>query len=307
VSVDHARINADFGVDNFGDTHLPVRVSDHDPVRVAITVPEFRSADLSATASTDASSAHVGDTVRFDVGVANAGPGAADFASVALVFDALLSPAVTAPAGWACNAPVQEAGTTTVTCTTASLAPGAGAQFAVEVIAPDARGGDVLDLAVATASHITDPANGNNDAHAQVAVAASADLAMSLSGPAKKLHYARTEAFPVTLHNAGPDAAWQPVVVLHGDAPAGNVAITAPAGWQCATEGADAGTFESRCTYAGALAAGASQRFDFAITIPARPNATQSLHLQATASATTPEADPGDNTAAYSNRIVGVP
>jgi hypothetical protein len=305
VSVDHARINADFGVDNFGDASMPVRVSDHDPVRVAITVPEFRSADVSATVNANTTNAHVGDTVRFDVGVANAGPGAAEFASVAFVFDALLSPAVTAPTGWSCNAPVQDADTTTVTCTTATLASGTQAQFVVEAIAPDSHGGDMLELAVSAASHITDPINGNNGAGVQVAIDASADLAVEVSGPAKKLHYARTELFPVTLRNGGPDAAWQPVVVLRGDAPAANVAIAAPSGWQCVTRGSD-GTFESRCSYASAFVADANQRFDFAITIPARPNATESLHLEATASAPTPETAPADNTAAYSNRIVGV-
>jgi predicted extracellular nuclease len=306
VDVDHARINSDFGVDNFGDAGVPVRVSDHDPVRIAITVPAFRSADLSATASARSATTHVGDSAQFDVTVANAGPGAADYASVAFAFDALLSPAVTAPDGWSCTTPVQDAVNTTVTCTTPSLAAGADAQFTVAAIAPDARAGGTLHLAVATASGITDPANGNNDAAAGIGIVGNDNLAVVMSGPAKKLHYADVVAFPVTLRNAGPDASWQPVLALHGDAPAANVAIAAPAGWQCAVATAGEG-FDARCSHAAAFSAGASQRFDFAVTIPARPNSTQSLTLRAEAASTTPETDPADNTATYSNRIVGVP
>jgi hypothetical protein len=153
---------------------------------------------------------------------------------------------------------------------------------------------------------VHDPANANNQATASVAVTADADLSVSLSGPVKKLHYGRTETFPVVLRNAGPDAAWRPVVTLRGDAPAANVRVAPATGWTCVAADT-AGGFEARCTLDGAFASGASQRFDFAITIPARPDSTMFLTLAASAHASTPEPDPTDNAATYSNRIVGVP
>ncbi|GAB3379406.1 hypothetical protein GCM10027432_04720 [Lysobacter fragariae] len=306
VDVDHARINADFGVDNFGDNSIPVRVSDHDPVRVTIAVPSFRSADLSLTASATSGSVHVGDTVHASVDVASTGPNAAQFAAVAFVFDAQVNPSITAPADWSCAAPVVVTVTTTVTCTTTSLAANATAHFDVAAVAPDSVGGGVLRLAAAVSSMTADRRNGDSDAALSFDVAADADLAVGISGPTKKLHYNRTETFRVTLDNAGPDAAWQPVVVLHGDAPAGNVAIAAPAGWTCDV-GDASGDFEARCNLDGAFAANARQRFDFDVRIPARSNATQFLTLTATATAATPESASADNQAQYRNRIVGVP
>ncbi|MDQ3057344.1 MAG: hypothetical protein M3Q96_06335, partial [Pseudomonadota bacterium] len=192
------------------------------------------------------------------------------------------------------------------TCTASTLASGSSADFAVDVVAGDALGGKTLRMAAAVASSITDPANGNNQAATSVEVTASADLSLQLSGPDKKLHFGRTETFPLTLRNAGPDAAWQPAVTLRGDAPAANVSIAAPAGWQCAVVDI-AGGFEARCTFDAAFAVGASQRFDVAILIPARPNSTMQLSLSASASASTPEPNATNNTATYTNRIVGVP
>src|SRR3546814_11246408 len=47
VRIEHARLNADFGEDNFGDAAVPVRVSDHDPVVAYIAVPSARHANRS--------------------------------------------------------------------------------------------------------------------------------------------------------------------------------------------------------------------------------------------------------------------
>jgi uncharacterized protein len=306
VGVDHARINADFGVDNFGDTSVPVRVSDHDPVRVTIAVPAFRSADLSVAATSSASSVHVGETAQIHVDVANGGPNAAEPAAVAVVFDALLTPSVVAPANWSCAAPVQDATTTTLTCTTPSFAAGDTIGFVINAVAPDAVGGGVLRMAAAITSLTADRANGDNSATVSFDVAANADLAVAIAGPAKKLHYNRVETFTVNLQNAGPDAAWHAAVVLRGDAPAGNVAIAAPTGWRCDVADAS-GNFKATCEHNGVFQTGAQQQFDFVLRIPARSDSTQFLTLDASASASTPEPISSNNQATYRNRVVGVP
>lgn len=306
IEVDHARINADFGNDNFGDYTVPVRVSDHDPVRLSIGVPAFRSADLSLTATAVNDSVHVGESANFTVEVANAGPNAAEYAAVAFVFEALVAPVVTAPSGWTCVAPWQDGANTTVTCTTPAFASGADATFEISAVAPDSVGGAVLRLAAAVSSQTADRANGDNGAAVDVQVNADADLTAVIAGPAKKLHYGRIETFTVTLASNGPDTAWQPVVVLAGDAPAANVAIDSPQGWQCQVSGSMQ-DFEARCTHAGAFAAAMQQGFDFRIDIPARPDSTEYLTIEATVSASTPDANPANNSAVFAERIVGVP
>ncbi len=171
LRVDHARINADFGVDNFGDEAVPLRTSDHDPVRLAITVPAFASADLSVSASANPGAVAAGERIVFDATVANMGPGAARFAAVAAVFDTLLTPAITRVAdGWTCNAPLQDATTTTVTCTTPGMAANTAAAFALEVIAPRVASGE-LRMAFAADSQTADPANADNQAVAVAAIA----------------------------------------------------------------------------------------------------------------------------------------
>lgn len=311
LRVEHARINADFGVHHYGDAGVPLRVSDHDPVRVAISVPSFRSADLSVTMAASVPRVHVGDTATFEATVRNAGPGAAEFAAIAFAVEGDAVPVVTPAAGWNCDAPRQDAGSTSVSCTTPALAVGTEARFTVQVTAPDALGGQSLRLAAAVRSQITDAANADNQAEIAVAVDALADLAVTIDDGnthrvPKKLHYGHTVPFTIDVANAGPDAAWQPTLRLQGDAPAANVALDAPAGWSCHVEG-DAARFDAQCTQSGALPAHATARVTARILIPARPDSTDFLRLQAVVTASTPESEAENNTAQYANRIVGVP
>jgi hypothetical protein len=201
---------------------------------------------------------------------------------------------------------VQDATTTTVTCTTASLANGDAAHFDVSAVAPDAAGGAALRLGVAANSVTADRNNGDNQAAASVDVSAAADLWLTLAGPAKKLHYNALEPFVMVLGNRGPDAAWQPVVTLRGDAPKANVHVLAPSGWTCGVEGDDH-DFVLTCRASGRLSARSASGLGVAIRVPARSNSAQYLTLDASVASTTPDDDLGDNQAQYRNRIVGVP
>ncbi len=171
LRVGHARINADFATADFGDAAKPTRTSDHDPIRVAISVPTFRSADLGVTADAAPATARIDQVVTFTAHVNNAGPNVAESAAVAMVFDALVTASVATPAGWTCTAPVQDSTTTTVSCSTPAMGVAANAAFAVAVPARPATGSTALRMAVAAQSQITDPANGNNQAVATVEVA----------------------------------------------------------------------------------------------------------------------------------------
>jgi hypothetical protein len=298
VRIDHARINADFGVDNFGDASIAVRSSDHDPVRLTISVPAFRRADLSVSATTTAASAEVGETVRFDATVANAGPGTADSTAVAFVFDALVVPAfATVPAGWTCAAPVQDATSTTVTCTTPGFDADSQAAFAIDVVAPASNAGDALRLAVAAQSQTTDPANGDNQAAAQVEVTApttSADLSVRLLGGALPLRRNTIATFLVPVRNAGPDAAEAATLVLEGNVDAGRAAIAAPRGWSCTRAEDTADGFRAECSRGDALAEGV-QWFAFAIVVPGRPKHGSAFEFVAEVDALTPDPELSNN------------
>ncbi|KGQ17847.1 Nuclease [Lysobacter dokdonensis DS-58] len=299
VEVDHARINADFGVHHFGDATLPIRVSDHDPVRVRIAVPAFRSADLRTTLSAPAT-AHPGQVVHFDAAVSNAGPNDAENASVAFVFDGAWSPSTTAP-GWACDAPVQDAATTTVICRNPVFASGAAADFDIDVAVPQAMAVGTLKLAASAASSITDPANADNGATASVAIAAQANLIAAITGSTLPVKAGAKTQAPVRVRNTGPDAMWQPTMTLTGDVPAGLVTLAVPAGWSCTTINAGTG-FQSNCQYGDWLAAGQMQTFPVSIVVPGPPGRTITLTVQV-ASPTTPDSRPQDDTATAVLRV----
>jgi hypothetical protein len=123
----------------------------------------------------------------------------------------------------------------------------------------------------------------------------------------KKLHYADLAPFTVDLRNAGPYTAKEATMTLRGDAPAANVSIHSPAGWDCAVSPDGAGGFQAVCGATTLLAINVNQHFDVVVSVPARPNSTQFLTLTATAGSASVETAPANNMASYSNRIVGVP
>ncbi|MDQ3511932.1 MAG: nuclease, partial [Pseudomonadota bacterium] len=295
LKVDHARINADFGVDNFGDPTVPLRTSDHDPVRLSIAVPAFRSADLSVTADASPAAVTAGETVSFGATVANAGPGAAEFAAIAFVFDALVSPLVTGAAGWACAAPVQDAVTTTVTCTTPSLAAGTTANFALDVVAPDGPADYTLRMTAAARSQTTDPANGDNQAMASVAVTRSIRADLSVAWPQAAINGARA-VLTLVVGNAGPDPADAAVLVIQGNARIANSRIAAPAGWSCGSPASNSAGFQVQCLRVPAMPIG-TQEFALTLVLPGLPASNEPLTVTASISADTPDLAPGNNSA----------
>ena len=299
LRVDHARINADFGVDNFGDATLAVRSSDHDPVRLSIRVPSFARADLSATVSADRADANVGDTVRYTATVRNAGPGAASPAAFAFVFSAELSPSLaTLPAGWSCAAPEVSAGTTRVACTVPSLAVGDEATFVLDAVVPASAAGATLGLGVSANSTVLDPANGDNTATVSVAVAAlpqtRADLSVKLLGAALPLRRGTIATLLVPVRNAGPDAAEQVTVRLTSNVYARYAAVAAPSGWSCTRVQDTPDGAAADCSRSGAMARGV-QTLAFALVVPGKPKRGTSLEFDATVSSTTTDPNPGNN------------
>lgn len=304
VRIDHPRINADFGLDNFGDSSIAVRSSDHDPVRVSIRVPAFARADLSVTAAADRAAANVGDTVHYTASVRNAGPGAASPAAMAFVFAAQLSPAMTAvPAGWTCAAPVQEAGNTRVTCTTGSFAANQEAAFAIDAVVPAERAGAILGLGVSAHSPVLDPANADNTAAVAVEVAAlpqaSADLSVRLLGGALPLRRGTVATFLMPVHNAGPDRAEAVKVLVQSNVAASHAAVAAPRGWSCSRMQDTSTGSSAQCTRNGEMPRG-TQTLAFAVVVPGKPKRGTALEFKAQVSADTPDPNGGNNQASLS-------
>ncbi|WP_158549289.1 lamin tail domain-containing protein [Lysobacter silvisoli] len=301
LAVDHARINADFGVFRFGDASQPLRVSDHDPVRLTLTVPAFRSADLAVTAAATPASARAGQTATYTATVVNHGPSEADHAAVAFVFDALVAPVATAPAGWTCAAPVQDAATTTVSCTVPALASQASASFSLSVTLPVLASGTPLRMAVAAQSQTRDPANGDNQASAEVVVTTLADLSVQIAGGALPVRKGAIATFLVPVTNAGPDAAAQPKLVLTGNVAVSAAAVAAPAGWTCARTAVPTG-FRAECNRSSHLNRG-TQWFALAVVVPERPAVGSALVFDATVSAQTPDPVVSNNSDSISVQI----
>lgn len=108
VRIEHARLNADFGEDNFGDAGVPVRVSDHDPVVAYLAVPTTRRADLQMRLrGPDMPVVFAGNNVAFAATIANNGPNPALNPNLRVHFDSRIGQfdSVTGD-GWQCDAPV---------------------------------------------------------------------------------------------------------------------------------------------------------------------------------------------------------
>jgi len=305
VSIDHARINADFTETNRSDATTPIRTADHDPV-IAYFDPRAM-ADLAITASADSVAVPVDGTLAFTATVRNSGPEAAESVGVGFALDSVLpTMAVVAAAGWNCDAALVDSGRTSVACHAATLAKDADAQFAITAAATPETAHATVSLAAAVDALSLDRVPGNDQASAALDVVARADLSLRIAGPEKKLHTADLAPFAIDLRNAGPYTAKHATMTLRGDAPADNVAITAPAGWTCTVAPVDAGSFEARCGAASLLAVDVNQHFDLQVRVPWRPNATQYLTLTGTVGSDSLETAPADNTSVYRNRIVGI-
>ncbi|MGH8083942.1 MAG: lamin tail domain-containing protein [Lysobacter sp.] len=165
VAVEHARINADFGVDNFDDASIAIRSSDHDPVRLRITVPAFVEADLSTRLVGDVHRIGRGGIAVFVVPVGNAGPGVAQQARLVLAGNvAAARTAIAAPAGWHCTPPAGDAGQFTAECRPDGDAMATGtAWFAFASVLPrGSRHGAPLAFSAMVDAANPDPVPGDN-------------------------------------------------------------------------------------------------------------------------------------------------
>lgn len=132
LRTEHARLNADFAIDNFGDESIPVRFSDHDPVVLYLSRSNNRTADLMFDIDSVAKSYQVGVRNVLMVTVANLGPDLALSPTVTVLVQA--APAqvdLAPPANWTCT----KDGTVLATLVTCQVAGGivAGNEDVMEI------------------------------------------------------------------------------------------------------------------------------------------------------------------------------
>ena len=302
IRVEHARINADFGVHNYGVAGNAIRVSDHDPVLLGLTVGAFRSADLAITAATTTPTVTVGGTASFTVTVTNNGPYDAPGAQVYLELDAFLNPSVTAPSGWTCSAPVGGAASVSVLCTSPSFAIGSSATFTMTFGADLSVANTVVSLLATTRSDITDTANANNGAVASVQVQALSDLAITASA-AGTVDVGGTASFTATATNNGPnDAAFTAVALVFDQLV--TPTVTAPAGWTCGAPNQAGNTTTVTCTI-GSFANGGSATFSASVPVGAAlGDGTLAMAAAISSQFTDPNTGNNSATAAISVRAI---
>ncbi|HEX4853566.1 endonuclease/exonuclease/phosphatase family protein [Arenimonas sp.] len=311
LSVDHARINADFGVHHYGVAGIALRTSDHDPVRLAIGVQDFRTADLSITAGATPASVAGGGIATFTATVDNDGPNEAIAPSVALVFDALVSVTVSEPVGWSCGTPVQAGGTTSVSCTTSSLAVGAQASFSAAVTVPLQASPSTLQMDAAVLSQTNDRNAADDSATASVAVEAAlpfADLGLRLiGGPVGSVPAGYITTTVVQVRNGGPNASSQPTVTFTGNVGPGSASVLPPAGWNCVAGSLGNGNFNTVCTATGSLASGARVNFTLNVTAPNVQGQPTLTYRATVGSTTTSDPLPVNNSATRTLQVEGAP
>jgi predicted extracellular nuclease len=304
VRAEHARINADFGEDNYGDFNVPVRVSDHDPVVLFLGNAAFSTADLAATVHAQQASVVIGQPAVFGVGVANGGPDAAAPVSLDLTLDvARAGVSVAAASGWTCNAPVVLAASTTVHCAAATLASGASDGFTVTVPTDRTLGGSVIALSARVASPMTDLAPANNQGGASVQVTASADLISIVLAPKGPLQAKKQAAFGIGIANAGPHDARDAVLVIAVNGPQQVVAGIAGGALAC-TNATSTPTMSTWTCPAGAwYAAG---RFD-GLTVTVNPAYAAGAMLSVGAGFSSATSDPaaGNNQSGAAVKVAG--
>ena len=193
----------------------------------------------------------------------------------------------TATAGSSCGA----ASGTGAIATTVTLLAGGGATFVATTLIANAPIGPQANTAtVAAAAGTTDPQLANNSQTATVQVTASADVAITKTGPASVVPGANV-VYTITVTNAGPSSA--DGVVVADPTPAGLTFVS--------NSGACVSAFP--CALGTVPAGAPSLVITATYAVPATYTSPNPIVNTATVSSTTPDAVPANNTATVQTSI----
>ncbi len=195
---------------------------------VNIAVASGTQADLSVTNAASPNPVAAGNNITYTQSVTNNGPAAATTISFTDPVPANTTVvSLTGPAGWTCST-----ATTPPSCTIASLAVNATANFTfvVKVSANVASGTTITETD--SVSSTSDPNSANNSATLNVQVANSADLSVTNSASPVPVQAGNNITYTQVVTNAGPSTA---NVTLSEALPANTAAVSlsGPPGWTC--------------------------------------------------------------------------
>jgi uncharacterized repeat protein (TIGR01451 family) len=214
------------------------------------------------------------------------------------------------PPGWACTTPAV-GGTGTITCTAATVAAGAVANFPVILrVTTGTASGTVITLTGNITSSTPDSNPSNNIASASIVVGTNgqADLAVTATGTPDPVSQGNTITYKQSITNNGPSAETNATFTDTIPANTTLFSFTPPANWTCNTI-AFGGTGTLTCTLnAGrTIATGASVSFPLIVQVNTTANLSGSTITNTpTASSTVGDPNPSNNSATVTT-VVAAP
>jgi uncharacterized repeat protein (TIGR01451 family) len=243
------------------------------------------TADLSISKFTGANSATPGTTISYTITVTNDGPDAAEDVVVTDILPAeVLFVSISEPAGFDCTTPAVETNGT-ITCTAATMANGASAQFNLTVrVADGADSGSVTNSASVVSSTNDSDGGDTTDPAPPVALGpAVADVSIVKTTTTTEAETGETVFFTITVSNAGPSTASN--VVVTDELPAGLALVLASP-----SQGTCNGTTTVTCSL-GDILAGANATITLQTTVTGTSGTVSN-----TATVTSADGDPdGDD------------
>jgi uncharacterized repeat protein (TIGR01451 family) len=242
-------------------------------------------ADLFVTKAAVTPSVVAGTSAQWRVEFGNNGPSNAQDVTVIDTLPAGMT--ISAVSGGSCTG----IGTSTLTCTVAALAVGAttAVVVTVDVAASTAAGSPANTVSIAAVTP-DDPTSSNNSDTATMVVTRSADVGIvkSASGP---IVPGDPFSYAIDVTNAGPSTATD--VAVTDTLPSGVVFDPATSDNRCSAAGQLV-----TCTLSSPLAAsGAGSSTSIVVGVTTSPALTGSVTNSAAVSSSTPDPDPGDDTA----------
>jgi uncharacterized repeat protein (TIGR01451 family) len=232
-------------------------------------------ADDSITNTPSSTSVPAGSNITYTQVVTNHGPSASPNTSVTESLPANTTfVSATGPAGWACSL-ITTTTPNTISCseTTAPALPSgntATITVVVTVTAGTANGTIITDTA-GVVSGLEDPNTGNNNATANVTVAAAtqADLSVTSSASPNPVTDGNNISYKQVVTNNGPAATAAGSATFTDTIPANTtfVSFAVPAGWNCGTLPAVGATGTISCTNTASFAANATASFPLVVKV----------------------------------------
>ena len=230
-----------------------------------------------------------GGTISYSLTVANAGPSSATDLTVSDVLPSGVTFVSAAGAGWTCT----HVASTSVTCTLPTLAAKVSAAVITVVVTAPASATSLTNNA-SVASATADPDTTNNSDNATTAVTASANLAITKTGPAAVVA-GGSITYSLKVSNAGPSSA--DALLVADTLPAGVTFVSAAGpGWTCT----NVGSTSVSCTLP-TLAAGATAAV-ITVVVTA-PSGAASLSNTAAVTSATADPDLADNSSSAPTQV----